>query len=777
VARVRKLADKPEKSNGQVERMRSDVDAAGKTENSRGKRNREEDNRKMVACALPKNSMVTPIPQEKGPSNMRVILAEKPSVAKDIARVLGCNQRADGYFKGPKDIVTYAIGHLVGLPNPEVLNSAWSGTWTKSQLPMIPDKWRYVANDNTAAQFEIIKKLFNDPGTTEIVNAADAGREGEAIFRRIYEFSGSKKPVRRFWASSLTEEAISAAFDSLKPSSQYDALAESAKTRALIDWLWGMNYTRAYTITNQTLCTIGRVQTPTLALICQREAQIKGFVKSFYYQLHAQLPGFAVRALNKEGKFDFETKEEAESIQNVIPPNSWALIKSIDTKPRKTAPPQLYNLGELQKDVNRKFGYTAAQTLEIAQSLYETHKVLTYPRTSSRHLGTDMVSSFAGTLKALEFPAPVEAVAAAIERAEHGTALGKSYVDDSKLSDHHAMIPTRVKPNGLSNTERNVYNLVAKRFLAIFLPDKETKETRVGVELASHKFAANGSRLMAPGWTHVYQGEAELEEATGKKDDSSAEELEQLPPLQIGKQQQVSHVDLKQKERKPPSRFNDATLIAAMETAGKNIEDEELRAIMKGKGLGTEATRAAIIERLEKTEYILRKGKYFEPTAKGVALIAQVSQRIASPSLTAEMEEKLDKIERGTYSSSQLREEIESHLRADIPTVLSTHAIAVAATTMTEDGIICPKCRQGVMRKIKDKPFFGCSGFKNGCHFAINNEIAQKALTQANIKQLCSLKAKTSLIKGFVSNAGKHFDAYVVLNSEYRTQFEFEKKI
>jgi DNA topoisomerase-3 len=386
-----------------------------------------------------------------------------------------------------------------------------------------------------------------------------------------------------------------------------------------------------------------------------------------------------------------------------------------------------------------------------------------------------MVGSFAGTLKALEFPAPVDTTAAAIERAEHGKPLSKSYVDDSKLSDHHAMIPTRVKPKGLSDTERNVYNLVAKRFLAIFLPDKETEETRIGVDLASYKFAANGSRLVAPGWTAVYQGEAELEEASGKKDDSSAEELQQLPPLEIGQQHQVNGVDLKEKEVKPPSRFNDATLIAAMETAGKNIEDEDLRAIMKGKGLGTEATRAAIIERLEKTEYILRKGKSFEPTAKGVALIAQVSERIASPSLTADMEEKLDKIERGTYSSSQLREEIEAHLRTDIPTVLSTPAIAIAATATPQDGIICPRCRQGVMHKIKDKPFFGCSGFKNGCHFAINSELAQKTLTQANIKQLCGPKAKTSLIKGFVSNAGKPFDAYVVLNSAYRTQFEFEK--
>ncbi len=707
---------------------------------------------------------------------MRVILAEKPSVAKDIARVLGCDQRADGYFKGRNDIVTYAVGHLVGLPNPEVLNTAWAGAWNKSQLPMIPAQWRYVAHDKTATQFEIVKRLFTDRDTTEIVNAADAGREGEAIFRRIYVLSGSTKPVRRFWASSLTEEAIRAALDSLKPSSQYDALGESAKTRAEIDWLWGMNYTRAYTITNGTLCTIGRVQTPTLALITERESQIKGFVKSYYYQIHAALPGFIAKALNKEGKFDFETKAEAEAIQKDIPPNSQAVIKSIDTKPRRTTPPQLYNLGELQKDANRKFGYTAARTLEIAQSLYETHKVLSYPRTSSRHVGSDMAPAFAGTLKAIEFPAPDEAVAAAIERAEHGKPLSKNYVDDSKLSDHHAMIPTRVKPRQLSTEERNVYNLVAKRFLAIFLPDKETEETRIGVDIAAHKFAANGSRLTAPGWTVVYQGDTEPEETTGKKDEAAAEDLQQLPRLVTGQQHPVSSIELKQKERKPPSRYTDATLIAAMETAGKNIEDDELRAIMKGKGLGTEATRAAIIQRLEQSEYITRKGKFFEPTSKGIALISQVSPRIASPALTADMEEKLDKIEHGGYSSSQLRAEIEDHLRTDIPAVLSTPAIALAAASTPTEGIVCPKCKQGVMRKVKDKPFYGCSGFKNGCHFAINSDVAHKTLTEANIKQLCGPKARTSLIKGFIAKTGKPFDAYLLLNAEFRTQFEFEKK-
>ena len=336
---------------------------------------------------------------------MRVVVAEKPSVARDIARILGCNRKENGFFEGKDVIVTYAIGHLVNLPMPEMLNPAWAGAWTAAKLPMIPTDWQYVPNPQTADQFAIVKRLLNAKTTTEVVNAADAGREGEAIFRRIYTLAGCRKPVLRFWASSLTEEAIREAFARLRPGSDYDALGDSAKTRAEIDWLWGMNYTRAYTITNGVLSTVGRVQTPTLALIVRREEQITGFVKSFFYQLHAPLPGFVAKALNilEGGKvsFDFEEKADVESIQRSIALPAEALIESVDVKQSRRLPPQLHNLGALQKDANKRFGYTAARTLEIAQSLYENHKALTYPRTSSRHIGTDMVAGLASTLKAL----------------------------------------------------------------------------------------------------------------------------------------------------------------------------------------------------------------------------------------------------------------------------------------------------------------------------------------------------------------------------------------
>lgn len=713
---------------------------------------------------------------------MRVVVAEKPSVARDIARILGCDKKENGFFSGPGVIVTYAIGHLVNLPMPETLNPAWAGAWTAAKLPMIPTVWQYVPNAQTADQFAVVKKLLNAKTTTEVVNAADAGREGEAIFRRIYALAGCKKPVLRFWASSLTEEAIREAFARLRPSTDYDALGDSAQTRAEIDWLWGMNYTRAYTITNGVLSTVGRVQTPTLALIVRREEQITGFVKSYFYQLHAPLPGFVAKALNflEGGKvtFDFEEKADVEAIQKAIPLPNEALIESVDVKQSRRLPQQLHNLGALQKDANKRFGYTASRTLEIAQSLYENHKALTYPRTSSRHIGTDMVPGLAATLKALSLKIDPRIMEEAIDRAQHGPPLGKNYVDDAKLSDHHAILPTRSSTARLSQDERNVYNLVATRFISIFLPEKRTEETKVGIDIAGKKFQANGARVLDPGWTILYGG------AAAEPDREDGEPVGTLPPLKKGERYPVEQLDLVTKERKPPTRYTDATLIAAMETAGKAIDDDELRAILRGKGLGTESTRAAIIQRLEQSGYILREGKFFFPTPKGTALIGQVSERISSPSLTAAMEEKLAGIERGEYNSAELKEEIESYLREDIPQVLAQPAAPRQTAkpdpnappfALPEGGILCPRCRNGEVRKAPNQSFYGCSNFRGGCDLRIWDEVAKKSISLTNVKALCSKKARTPLIKGFTSKAGKKFDAYLVFGADGKVTFEFER--
>jgi DNA topoisomerase-3 len=438
-------------------------------------------------------------------------------------------------------------------------------------------------------------------------------------------------------------------------------------------------------------------------------------------------------------------------------------------------PPQLYNLGGLQKDANNKFGYTAAVTLELAQSLYETHKVLTYPRTSSRHLSTDMVAGFAGTLRAVSFPAAAPLVAAAIDRAENGPPLSKSYVDDSQLSDHHAMIPTRVQPRNLTEEERNIYELVAKRFLSIFLPDRMTEETRATFDVAGHKFAASGSRLIDAGWTAVYQGEIEADESTGKQEQ---EAIQQLPALKSGQEFETLSTTVKTKERKPPSRYTDATIIAAMETAGQDIEEDELRAIMKGKGLGTEATRASILKNLEVMEYIVRKKKFIEPTEKGTLLIQQVSEKVASAKLTADMEEKLEKIEQGQWSAAQLTSEIEMQLRADIPAVLSTAPItAPAISKAPQDGILCPKCKNGVVRHLGTRDFYSCSNYSNGCKFTINTDISGVKITPDYVKQIC-VKGRTALIKTFVSKkTGKPYSAFLVLDQDtFRISPEFEKR-
>ncbi|SNS32934.1 DNA topoisomerase-3 [Granulicella rosea] len=712
---------------------------------------------------------------------MRVILAEKPSVARDIAKALGCTTKEQGFFRGKDDLVTWAIGHLVRLAEPGDMNPAWGKPWRREALPMIPGEWTYLAEDRTADQFAVIQRLFNDKRVTQIVNATDAGREGEAIFRRIYDLTGSKKPVLRFWASSLTEDAIEAAFAKLRPASDYDALGAAAQARAQIDWLIGMNHSRATTLHNSLNCSVGRVQTPTLAMIVRRHHEITGFVKTFFYEVHADMGEFVARALNAAQKYDFDKKPEAEAILASIPAMTIATVTAMERKPRRTPPPQLHNLGELQKEANRRFGLTADRTLELAQSLYENHKAITYPRSSSRHLSEDMVGGLPAVLRALRLgPDKQVHVDAALARAKSGPKLSKRFVDGSKLSDHHAIIPTaKAAPGTLSADERKVYQIVAERFLCIFLPDKETEETRIDLAAGvpkQHPFRAKGSRLVAPGWTAV----------TGNFDpENKNEELEdrqELPLLKVGQQLPVQDSELVTKERKPPAKFNDATLLSAMETAGKQIDDEALREAMKGRGLGTEATRSAIIQKLIDLSYVERNGKAFDPTGKGIALIDQVLPKLASAELTGAMEEQLALVEAGKLDASVILSQVADELKKDIPAVFASKKMqAAAATPITakEGELLCPKCKGGLLAKRPGQTFYGCSRFREGCGFTVNTVVAKKAITDAQVRDLVSpaKKYRTKVIKGFTSKAGKPFDALLFLNqaNEWKVEFEFER--
>ena len=703
---------------------------------------------------------------------MRLVLAEKPSVARELARALGCTKKERTHFTGPNDLVTWAIGHLVKFAEPDQMNPAWGKPWRRDPLPMIPREWVYLAEPNTEDQFKAITRLMNDKRITSIVNATDAGREGEAIFRRIYRLAGCTKPVLRFWTSSLTDEAIAAAFRRLKPAEEYDNLGAAADARAQLDWLIGMNHTRASTLHNGTLCSIGRVQTPTLAMIVRRHHEIEGFIKTLFYEVHADMDGFLARALNPQQRYDFDQRVQAEAILAAIPEGTSAVVTAMERKPKRTPPPMLHNLGELQKEANRRFGLTSDRTLEAAQSLYEA-KAITYPRSSSRHLPEDMAGELAGVLRALRMPGREPQLAAALARASKGPKLGKRFLDNAKLSDHHAIIPTAKGLAGSGgNDERRVYQIVTERFVTMFLPDRETEETRIDLSLseAKHPFRARGTRIVAPGWT-AFTGGHDFER---KPDDE--EEQQPLPEVKAGQILHVLDAELVTKERKPPARYTDATLLTAMETAGREIDDEALREAMRGRGLGTEATRASIIKQLIDREYVMRTGKVFDPTPKGISLIAQVLPHLASPELTGDMEARLSEIEQGKLSADVLLDDVAQSLRRDIPQVFRAailQAPSAPPITAGKDELVCPRCKAGLLTLRPGQSFYGCARFKEGCTFTVQTVVAKKTLTPAQIKELVQ-RGRTKTIKGFRSKAGKPFDAMLVLR-EGRTEFEFER--
>jgi DNA topoisomerase-3 len=715
---------------------------------------------------------------------MRVYVAEKPSVAREIARVLGCTHKEQGFFRGPECLVTYAVGHLVRFAEPNEMNPAWGRPWRKEALPMIPqgaDGWKLIAEEKTRDQFAVVAKLLNQRGVTEIVNATDAGREGEAIFRRIYALAGCKRPVLRFWTSSLTEEAIADALQRLRPARDFEGLAAAAAARAQLDWLIGMNHTRASTLHNGVLCSIGRVQTPTLAMIVRRHHEIANWVRKQFYEVHAEITGaaspFIARALNPadssaKDKYDFEKRDEAQAILNDVPEGTPAHVTKVEKTPRRTPPPQLHNLGELQKDANRRFGLTADHTLNAAQSLYET-KAITYPRSSSRYLSEDMVGGLEAVLRGLSLPGRETYVAAALARLARGPKLSKRFVDGSKLSDHHAIIPTAKRPPAaLADDERKVYTIVAERFVTMFLPDKESEETKISLAIAGHGFRARGVRLVAPGWTALTGGQ----DFDARFDEADSDARQALPPVVAGQQLAVLDAELVTKERKPPAKFNDATLLAAMETAGKEIEDDALREAMKGRGLGTEATRAAIIQRLLDLGYIRREGKLLEAEGKGIALIAQVLPHLASPELTGDMEAKLEQVEHRQMQAETLLEEVAAALKRDIPAVFKAktmEAPKLAPITAGKDELLCPKCRAGLLAMKAGQAFYGCSRYREGCSFTLNPVVAKKTLTAAQVKALVG-KGRTALIKGFKSREGKPFDAALVLRAG-KVEFEFPR--
>ena len=709
-----------------------------------------------------------------------LVLAEKPSVARDIARILGAGRKGEGFLEGQGYRVTWALGHLVHFAEPDDYGASWSGRWSLAQLPMIPERWQLRSDPRTASQLKIVQGLLNAPDTQSIICATDAGREGENIFRLIYEFTHCRKPFKRLWVSSLTDEAIRAGFAHLKPGAAFDPLARAARARAQADWLVGMNLTRAYTVHNRVLCTIGRVQTPTLAMIVARDQAIAGFIKACFYELVAALAeGFSAR-YSRDGETRLDNRAEAERLQRELAPHTQGRVRRVEQKVRHNRPPPLYDLTNLQRDGNRRLGLTAAQVLEQAQALYETYKLISYPRTESRHIAEDMLPMLPGILKGLEHPLATEA----IQRLEAGHKLGKAYVDSTKLTDHHAILPTGKRPQAhLPEAVRRVFDLVVTRFVAIFLPDEQVEETRVTLDIGGADFIARGSRVLDPGWKRV---DPRLRAIEGAEDEEGV-----LPPLTSGQTVHVTGLEVVERETQPPRPYDDATLLAAMKSAGREIEDDALATAMKESGLGTPATRAEIIEKLIRSGYVERQRKQLRATTKGLALVGLVAEPLRSPELTANWEQRLKDVEQGQGQAEDFYRDIVAWVRHLIPVVAQGGALtpeqAAAASrgqarrkrggsrhanlARATDLGLCPLCKKGEV--LETAKAFGCSRYTEGCGLTLWKTLAGLRLDKDLVRQLLA-EGRTDRVEGFVAKTGRLFAARLRLDQDGKVAFDFE---
>lgn len=637
---------------------------------------------------------------------MKVVLAEKPSVARDIAKHLGATKRCNGWLEGEGWAVTWAFGHLVELQEPEDYNPDWKA-WRLSQLPIIPEVFRLRPRGDAGAlqQLETVKRLFTE--ADEIVCATDAGREGELIFRYILEWSAClEKPVRRLWISSLTNEAIAKGFAALKPAADFDRLYQAARCRSEADWIVGLNATRFFTVEygrRNLLLSLGRVQTPILAMIVGRDIEVERFVPEDFWEVHTRCRG----ALFKHTAGKFPAQPDAQAVVARIT-GQELLVTAVARKNALAHPPSLYDLTSLQRDMNKRHGFTADHTLKLAQSLYEK-KHLTYPRTDSCYLSADIQPTIPPLLEKLRALRPAE-----IGKLDLAALpFSKRIVDDAKVSDHHAIIPTHVLGGSLEGDEAKLYDAVVTRLIAVFYPPCIRAVTTVDAVAAGEPFRARGVVLVDAGWEALYGGGAvEAEEPAsdkpgkGAKDDEAAQKL---PDFQEG-ERNPHESKLAAFKTSAPKRFNEASLLQLMETAGKIVTDEALKEALKEKGVGTPATRAAIIEVLITREYVERRKKNLVSTDSGRALIALVQdERLKSPELTGEWEHRLKRMERGDYEAGLFMKEVEAYTREIL------QGSAEATIHLANLGP-CPCCQAPVMR---GRTGYGCSKWKSGCKFVL----------------------------------------------------------
>ena len=629
-----------------------------------------------------------------------LVLAEKPSVGRDIAKVLKSNVNKGAYIEGNKYVITWALGHLVGLQDPESYDEKYK-TWSMETLPMLPKNMKLSVLKKTSKQFYEVKKLLNRNDIDEIVIATDAGREGELVARWIIEKAGVRKPIKRLWISSQTDKAILDGFKNLKSGSEYENLYKAAVCRAEADWIVGLNATRALTCKYNAQLSAGRVQSPTLAMIVNREEEIKNFKPKKFYTIKAKGSNITLEWVNKDNNLRIFDEDYANKIINKVQGHDGKIVSIVES-PKKKFSPALYDLTELQRDANKIWGYSAKQTLSIMQRLYENHKILTYPRTDSRYISTDIVSTIPDRLKAISIGEYRMASSEILKKKINGN---KSFVDNSKVSDHHAIIPTEQKPNlsNLSSEERHIYDLVVKRFLSVLMPPFEYIQTNIKADINGESFIAKGKVVKSKGWKSLYDKDY-------SEDDSNEDGVREqtLPKLNEKDIIKINKIEMNTGETKPPSRFNEGTLLSAMENPQKyvNVNKEAAKTLNETGGLGTVATRADIIEKLFNSFVIEKRGKEIVPTSKGKQLIELVPNELKSPLLTAKWEKKLDEISKGKHNPNDFIKEMKNYAIALVEAVKGDNSKFIHDN---KTGKKCPNCGKYLL-EVKDK-----NGVMNVC--------------------------------------------------------------
>lgn len=706
----------------------------------------------------------------------RLIIAEKPSVARDIAKVLGVRGRGQGYLGGGDTRVSWCVGHLIQLADPVQYKPEWR-SWDLEHLPLLPDTFHLKARSEGADQWEVVRGLLRDGELREVVNACDAGREGELIFAWVYEHAGCTAPVRRLWISSMTDSAISAGFEKLAEGSAYANLEAAARCRSEADWLVGLNATRAMTTRmrsgpNSVLLSVGRVQTPTLALIADRETEIEQFEPRDFWQIKARFEA-------DKGNWDAlwtasDTAKESDSGDDA-PDRVWdkaqaeAILERVQGQPGQVVrvkrvksqerPPLLYDLTSLQKECNRRFKYSAKKTLELAQSLYERHKLLTYPRTDSRHLGTDQVEGLPERLRGVAFGPYAEVAEETLAR--WPVKLDKRVIDDAEVSDHHAIVPTGVDPRtcSLSVEEKRVFDLVARRFLAVMQPAAVFAVATVVAAVGKDRFIARGRTCLEEGWRRIDPPRTTKKQLL-------------LPPVDKGDAAVLAEAKLHQGRTQPPRRFTEATLLAAMESAGESIADAELKRAMKRNGLGTAATRAAIIETLLTRRYIERQDANLVPTSQGRALLAVLPVPVLrSPRLTGQWEARLVAMAEGKEDRQTFMSDVRRFASEVVEAICSAELDPAAQSAFKapppEGEVLgaCPRCQEEVRQGPRG---WGCTA----CTLFIGATVARREVSPTMARQLLK-QGCTAVVKGFRSKAGKPFEAALALDEDGKVVFRF----